>query len=172
MYTLDAWLWVLVLISLCDLLLHRIGSLQLVGAEISWFSELWNKTIAQTAANSVLGLITTGLISTVPFPSHSLLPLRMAFFLRIARMNKWKTNWIKARDRSTTTRLGFLVFFPGSASLFVFFFWVLRINIECPGIHIPQQLRIPKHLLFIRDLVQNLLLISLLRANRKCHSLC
>lgn len=55
----------LFLISQCDLLPHRIGSLQLVGAEISCFSELWNKTIAQTAANSVLALITIGLISIV-----------------------------------------------------------------------------------------------------------
>lgn len=151
----------LFLISLCDLLPHRISSLQLVGAEISCFSELWNKTVAQTAASSVLGLITTGLISTVLhrflhmfFPSHSLLPLRMAFFLRMGRMNKWKINLIKAGDRSTTARLG-------SASFLGFFFWILRINIECPGIHLLQQLRMPKHLLFITDLVQNLLLIYL-----------
>lgn len=53
MYTLDTWLGVHVLISLNDLLAHSTDSLQLASIEISCFSEVWKKTIAQTAANEV-----------------------------------------------------------------------------------------------------------------------
>lgn len=152
------------LISLSDLSPHRIGGLQLVGGEIScWVVEQNHCT--DSSQQSAIDLITRGLISTVLHRFVHICFFQVTFchhyFLRMGRMSKRKTNWVKARDRSTATRLGFLIFFPGSASLLGCFFWIVRINIECPGIHLVQQLRTPKHLLFITDFVQNLLLIYL-----------